>query len=169
MDIREILEKADKAQPIAEINGVKITTYEDQVALASADSAMNKGLDLPEFNPDGSIAATPTKWAAVNTEILFGNRYREVDGEYHVVSAVKDYLTIKGLKDGRLPYQQIVADVIVADKNGKPQYKSTVTVTDTEFVETFTHKLSHEDMAKLLPIIMNGAEREPEAEKPIFK
>lgn len=168
MDIREIIERADKAQPITEINGVKLTTYQDQTSLASAESAMGVGLDLPEFNPDGTIASTPTKWAAVNTEIFFDNRFRKVEDEYHVVCALKDYLALKGLKDGRLPYQQVTADVIVADKNGKPKYKSTVTVTDAEFVETFTDKFSREDMAKILPILMEG-KGEPEAKTPIFK
>lgn len=166
--IKEMLEKSEKVKPIAELNGVKIVSFEDQVAMANADHVNNVGLDLPELNPDGSIAASPVKWAAVNEEIWTSNAYRVVDDEYQVVCGLKDYLTIKGMKDGRMPYPQVQADVFTVEK-GKPKYKTTVTVSDTEFLETFTNKFTREDMMKILDALTKGAEREPATEKSIFK
>lgn len=167
MGIREILDTAAKAKPIGELNGTKIATFEDAVALASADMYNNRELNPPELNPDGSIAATPTPYAAVNKEMLFSNRYRVKGDEIHVVCGFKDYLSIKGQSRGRVPYKQVVADVITKDEKGRPVYKGIVTVSDTEFVSDFTHTLSEEDMMKIMPLIEEG--KPIEETKPMFK
>lgn len=171
--VAEILEKAGKATVIAEMHGVKVASFEDAVALATLDQKNDVKLTPPEMNPDGTVAGTPTTYAAVNPEMFFDNRYRVVetdDGtEYQVVVAMKgqNYLYIRGQKEGRVPHKIVPVDVILNDK-GKPKYKTMVTVSDTEFIADFTHIFTREDMAKILPVVMKGAE-ETVAEKSIFK
>lgn len=171
MGITDILQNANSAEPIAEMNGVKIASFEDAVALSTMDLANKTELNPVQMNPDGSIAATPVKYAAVNPEMFFDNRYRVIETEegveYQVVAGFKDYLTIKGQSSGRIPQKQVMVDVIY-NKNGKPKYKTTVTVSDTEFVSDFTNRFSREDMAKIMPELMRGPE-EPTMEKSIFK
>lgn len=169
MGVKEILDSAESAQPIAEMNGIKIASFDDAVALATAEQINSVELGAVDFNADGTVASTPTKYAAVNVEMFFDNRYRKVEDEFHVVTGYKDYLTIKGQTSGRIPTKQVIADVITADKDGKPVYKGTVTVSDNEFVADFTNKFNKEDMKKILPVLLHVAEREPAAEKSIFK
>ena len=165
--IREVLDTAENAKPIGELNGTKIASFEDAVALASADLYNSRELNPPEFNPDGSVAATPTPYAAVNVQMFYDNRFRKVGDEYQVVCGFKDYESIKGQSRGRVPTKQVVADVIGVDDKGKPVYKGIVTVSDTEFVSDFTHTFPVEDMKKIMPLVIDG--QTTDVSKPVFK
>lgn len=171
MGVEEIIKSAEKAKPIGEMNGVKIASFEDATALATLDQQNKVGLNPPSMNPDGSLASLPTRYAAVNVDMYFDNRYRkvEVDGEtqYQVVIGFKDYLAVKNQATGRCPHKQVVCDIIVADKEGKPAHKGVVTVSDTEFVSDFTDRFSVDDMTKIMPLLLEG--QKAETSKSIFK
>lgn len=153
MGLKEVLAKTEKVEPIAELNGVKVVTFEEQRDLAQLDALQKPDLGILHFNPDGSVAATPTRFAAVNLEHYYINRYKKVKNELYVVT---DYRAIKEQADGRVYLKQIPAFVIGRDSNGNLQLSKMVTVSDTEFVSDFTHTLNNNAMKQIMPLLVSG-------------
>lgn len=156
-NIAELLERAENVTPIAEKNGRKIVTFEDQRNLALASNIGDEQIGGLEWNQDGSLARTKGSTAAVNLDYLYANRYKKVKNKYYVVT---DFRVISGLEENRIPYKQITAYVIGGD-SGKVVCEKIVTISDEEFVRDFTHKLDYESMMKVLEAISKiGVEKE---------
>ena len=84
--MKEILDIAEKAKPIAIVHGKEAVTFEDYVALAAADNINNSDLGLTQFNPDGTPAKTNVKRVAINVENFFINRYKQVKKTLWIVT-----------------------------------------------------------------------------------
>lgn len=149
-NIKDYLEKAEQVKPIAERNGRKIVTFEDQRNLATASNINNEDVGGLVWNPDGSLARTKGDTAAVNEDLHYINRYKKVKNKYYVVT---DYRAIQGLRDNRIPYPQITAYLIAEDVHGKVICEKPVTFSDKEFVADFTHTLDNDSMKVVLEAI----------------
>lgn len=152
-DLRETLDKADQVKPIAEHNGMQIVTFADQRDIAVADMVNKVGLDTVQFNPDGTVARTPGRYAAVNPDHYYINRFKRVKDSIYVVM---DYRAIQDLPSGSVYAKQIPAYVIKRDAEKKLVLDKVVTVSDTEFMSDFTHILSREAMAQIKPLLDAG-------------
>lgn len=148
--MREILDTAEKAQPVAMVNGIPAYTFDDYTAIAAQDNIDNVALDLTKFNPDGSPARTNTKKVAVNVENLFLNRYRQVKKTLQIVL---DYRCIKAQATGKVPYKQVPCFIISRGEDGRLKLDKSITVSDNEFLSEFTHTLDRESMTEILPLI----------------
>lgn len=153
--ILESLQKAQNVKPIYEQNGVQVVSFEEQRALAQASIVNGDELGNRLVNPDGTIGRSRTRFAAINTDYLYLNRYRKVGKSLYVVI---DYRAIKEQDKGRIYLKQIPAYVITRDSDGNLQLTKTVTVSDTDFVSDYTHTLNPSAMAQIIPLLNNGTE-----------
>lgn len=154
MSMRDILQAAEKVEPIAQRNGVKVVSFDDSTVMAQAD--LTNGVDLGNriVNPDGTIARSRAPYAAVNLENFYANRYRKIG---KVLRVVVDYRAIKEQASGRVYLKQIPCYEIARDeKSGELELKKVCTISDTEFIGDYTHKLNREAMAQILPLITGG-------------
>lgn len=153
-ELKELLERTENIKPVGERNGVKIVSFSEQVDAATIDAMNNTGLDTIQFNPDGSVAGMPIKYAAVNLDSYYINRYKRVKDAYWIVT---DYRAIKEQAGGSVYLRVLPAFVIKRDKDTNKLYLERVeTISDTEFVSDFTHSLNRESMAEILPLLVNG-------------
>lgn len=148
--MREILDTAERAKPIAYVNGKEAVTYEDYMALAAVDNINNMDLGLTKFNADGTPAKTNTKRVAINVENFFINRYKQVKKSLYIVT---DYRSIKEQASGRIPYAQVPCYVISRGEDGDLKLDRLTTVSDKEFLEDFTRSLDRESMSQILPLL----------------
>lgn len=151
----EILEQRDSIKPIAERNGMKIVTYDEITSVAIAEQIESQ-IDMGDrtMNPDGSVAKTRTKFAAVNPDNLFINRFRVLhtdDGDK--MEIVVDYRAIKEQDRGRIYVQRVPSYIIARNGKGKLFVEKMTTVSDVEFVGEFTHKLNNNAMKEILPLL----------------
>lgn len=153
MGLKELIEKTEKVQPITEMNGIPVVTFEEQRDLAQVDKLMNVDMGLLTFNPDGSVAETPTKYVAINLEHYYMNRFKRVGKSLYIVT---DYRAISEQASGRVYLKQIPAFVITRDKEGNLFLEKTVTISDTEFISDFTHILNREAMKTVMPLLVSG-------------
>lgn len=153
MSLRDVLQAAERVSPIAESNGTKVVSFEDSSVMAQAD--LTNGVDLGNrtLNPDGSIARSRAPYAAVNLENFYANRYRKVG---KVLRVVVDYRAIKEQASGKVYLKQIPYYEIARNEDGHLALRMVGMVADTEFVGAYTHKLSREAMAEILPLITGG-------------
>lgn len=150
--MKEILDIAEKSKPIAKVNGKDAVTFEDYVALASADNINNTDLGLTKFNPDGTPACTNVKRVAINVENFFINRYKQVKKTIYLVT---DYYCISEQEHGKVPYRQVPCHVISRNEEGKLQVDKVTTVSSDDFLENFTRSLDREAMTEILPLLAN--------------
>lgn len=153
MSMKEILQAAENVEPIAQKNGVKVVSFEDSSVMAQAD--LTNGVDLGNriVNADGTIARSRAPYAAVNLENFYANRYRKVG---KVLRVVVDYRAIKEQASGRVYLKQIPCYEIARNDSGELEMRKVCTITDTEFISDYTHKLNREAMAQILPLITGG-------------
>lgn len=159
-NIKEYLEKAEQVKPIAERNGRKIVTFEDQRNLATASNINKEHVGGLEWNKDGSLARTKGTTAAVNPEYMFANRYKKVKNKYYVVT---DFRAIEGLETNSVPYRHITASQI-GEFEGRVVCEKIVIISDEDFAKDFTRKLDFASMVKVLEAI-NDVGSEKEADK----
>lgn len=152
-ELRELIDRGDSIKPLKEENGIKIVSFEEQRDAATLDAMNNTGLDTVQYNRDGTVARTPVKYAAVNLDSYYINRYKRVKDAYYIVA---DYRAIKDQADGNIYLKQIPAYVIKRGDDKKLFLEKVVTISDTEFVADYTHSLNREAMAQVLPLIVNG-------------
>lgn len=152
-ELRDMIDRAENIKPIKEVNGVKLVTFEEQRDAATLDAMNNTGLDTVQYNQDGSVARTPVKYAAINPDHYYINRYKKVKDSIYLVV---DYRLITEQADGNVYLKTIPAFVIKRNDEKKLFLEKVVTVSDTEFVSDFTHILGREAMAEILPLIANG-------------
>lgn len=156
MGLREILDRAEKVKPVAELNGKKVMSYEDLRDLTTAEiNDPTVQIGVLDFNPDGTPRATPTRNVAVNLDHFYINRFKTVDKEIYLV---RDYRAITEQSTGRVYLKRVPCYVIKRDAKGKLVLDRMVTVSDDEFIAEFTHILDHKSMAEILPLLTNGTE-----------
>ncbi len=148
--MKEILDIAEKAKPIAMVNGKEAVTFEDYVALASADNINNTDLGLTKFNPDGTPARTNVKRVAINVENFFINRYKIVKKSLYLVT---DFYCISEQASGKVPYKQVPCFVISRNEEGQLKLDKVTTVSSDDFLENFTRSLDRESMTEILPLL----------------
>lgn len=153
MNLHEVLEKTKKVTPVAENNGIKVVTFEEQRDLAQAALIENTTLDLVDYNDDGTVRRTPTRFAAVNLDHYYINRYKKVRDRLYIVT---DYRAITEQANGVIYAKQIPAYVIKRDENKQLQLEKMVTVSDDEFVADYTHTLNREAMKQVMPLLAAG-------------
>lgn len=153
MGLKELIEKTESVKPIGEMNGIPVVTFEEQRDLAQVDKLMKTDMGLLTFNPDGSVAETPTRYVSVNMESYYINRFKRVENSLLIVT---DYRAIKEQSTGRVYLKQIPAFVISRNKKGDLFLEKTVTISDTEFISDFTHILNREAMKTILPLLVSG-------------
>lgn len=154
-ELKELIERTENIKPIAEVNGVKVVEPSEQRDLAVMEKMVgHETLGTIQMNPDGTVARTPVKYAAVNLDYYYINRYKKVKDSYYIVT---DFRAIWEQSTGAVYAKQIPAFAIVRDKeSGDLKVEKTVMVSDTEFVSDFTHTLKREAMAQIVPLLANG-------------
>lgn len=152
-ELRDLIDRAEDIKPITETNGIRIVSFGEQRDAATIDAMNNTGLDTVQYNQDGTVARTPVKYAAVNPDSYFINRYKKVKESIYVIT---DYRAIREQADGNIYLKGLPAYVIKRNEEKKLYLEKVVTVSDTEFVSDFTHILDRGAMAEILPLIVNG-------------
>ena len=154
MGILDNLKRAENIHPLYEQNGVKVVSYEDQRAAAQAE--IMEGVDLGNrtVNADGTIARSRTKYAAINPDHLYMNRYKKIGTKLVVVT---DYRAIKEQSRGRVYLRQIPAYVIGRDSDRNLVLEKVITVSDTEFIGEYTRQLSPDAMKQIAPLLQQEA------------
>ena len=148
--IKDILDKAETAQPIAVVNGRKIVSFDDYRSLATVANMNDEDLGGVAFNPDGSMAHTKGDMAAVNLDDFFANKFKKVKNKYYVVT---DLMAIREVeRTGQAPYQQIQG-YLIGEKDGQVVCEKPVMISDKDFIADFTHRLDHASMAIVLDAI----------------
>ena len=156
MSIKDVLDKAQKVEPIARVNGMDIVSFDDQMTVAQADMVEGYDLGNRTLNADGTVARSRVKYASVNVENFYINRFKKTGKSYLVVN---DYRAIKEQSTGRVYLKQIPAYEIKRDEETKQLKLSKITtVSDTEFIADFTHTFTREAMAEIMPLLTGGAE-----------
>ena len=160
MSMKEVLESAEQATVLAESNGIKVMNFRDQNACQQAD--LIEGVVDPgvrSMNPDGTVARSYTKYAGVNVDSLFENRYRyieESDEEGKTtkkVQVIVDYRACKEQKTGRCYVKSLPAYVVSRGFQKKLRIERVDSILDEVFVREFTKKLDRDAMTEILPLI----------------
>lgn len=152
-NLQEIIDKTKDVKPVAEHNGVSIVSFEEQRDLAQLNKLENPGLETIQMNPDGTVARTPVRFAAVNLDNFYINRYKRVKDALYIVT---DYRAIQEQSGGNIYAKQLAAFVVKRDADKKLILDKVVTVSDTEFIADFTHTLNREAMAQIMPLLVSG-------------
>ena len=158
-------EEIRKNRIIAEKDGQVYVTFKDAVALNNASALDNEGTGLRSYNPDGSLASTGKTIHALNPDFYFNNRYK-VKGtgktkRLYVVSAhtPEGFRLIQEQPSGRCFIKTIPCAVLLRDEDGHLALDKFETVSESEFISGFTHRLTNNVMAEILPLIIdNGSE-----------
>lgn len=150
MSLREILDRAERVKPVAEINGKKVMSYEDLRDISTAQINEGGKINIVEFNPDGTPKNSMTENVATNLDHFYINRFKTVDKEMFVV---RDYRAISEQSTGRVYAKRIPCYVVKRNEKGKLYLDRMVTVSDDEFIAEFTHILDHKSMAEVLPLL----------------
>lgn len=149
-DIKEILERAETATEIAEVNGRKVVGFDDYRNLATVANMNNEDLGGMAFNPDGSLARTKGNMAAVNLDDFYLNRFKKVKNKYYVV--IDKMAIFETERTGQAPYQHITG-YLIGEKDGQVVCEKPVTISADDFAADFTHKLDHASMAIVMDAI----------------
>ena len=152
-NLQEIIDKTKDVKPIAEHNGIGIVTFEEQRDLAQLKKLEDPGLETIQMNPDGTVARTPVRFAAVNLDNFYINRYKRVKDSLYIVT---DYRAIMEQQTGGVYAKQLPAFVVKRDADKNLILDKVVTVSDTEFLADFTHTLNREAMAQIMPLLVSG-------------
>lgn len=148
--IKEILERAETAQPIAKNNDKDIVSFDDYRNLATVANMNGEDLGGVMFNPDGSMARTKCTMAAVNLDDFYANKFKKVKNKYYVVT---DLMAIREVeRTGQAPYQHING-FLIGEKDGQVVCEKPVIISAEDFIADFTHTLDHASMAIVLDAI----------------
>lgn len=159
---------------IAEKDGEVYVTFHDASVLNSANAMEGKGTGLQMRNPDGSVASTGKTVHAINPDFHFANRYRvkkfgSKEKLYIVCAFTPDgFRLIEEQKSGRCFIKTIPVAVISRDADTKELVLEKMdTITESEFISDFKKELKNEDMAKIVPLIVNRGIEASKSEMPI--
>ena len=160
MSMKDVLETAEKVEPLAKKNGIELMTFTEANAKTQADLLEGRpDLGVHKMNPDGTLARSNTYYAGVNVERLFQNRYRYIEeaGEdgntKKKLQVVVDHRACDEQASGRVYVSMIPAYVISRGYQKKLSIERVDTVSREDFIKNFTHKLDREAMNDILPLI----------------
>ncbi len=153
MDLREVLKKTEHIEPIGEDNGIKLVSFEEQRDMAQLDIMEKPDMGILSMNPDGTVARTPTRFAAVNLENYYLNRYKQKNKT--TIMVVTDYRAIKEQATGRV-YAKMIPAYEITRIDGVLTLSRTVNISDGEFIADFTHTLNREAMKQIMPLLVAG-------------
>lgn len=164
------MKDAEQVEVLGERDGVKLVSFADAQTLNTAEIIAQREYGKRDtgdrtLNPDGSPARSRCKAAVVNVDALFDNRYRRIKG--NKLEIVTDYRAIREQSRGQIYAKQIPCYVVSRDAEGNLKLDKTETVSDTDFIADFTHKLSKESMVEVLPLISDGGTEVTTDEIPI--
>ena len=155
--ILNILKMAEAVDPIVERNGMKIVNYEDANILAAEE--MIEGRDemgIPTMNPDGTVARCNARFAAVNEDSFYENRFRVIkDGKEQKVQIVVDRRAIRDQSTGKI-YTARVPAYQIKREDGRLKVEKILTVSDNEFIGEFVEKAGRKDMVEIMPLLDNA-------------
>lgn len=151
--VQEILDAANKVEPIAVKDGKKIVTFEDATALANMEGIEpSPKTGMRTYNPDGSLAGIRTRSAAINPANYFANRYYMTQKRMKVVV---DWRAIHEQSSGQVYIANIPVYVFMRDDKGELYIEKIETVSDAEFVAKYTDSLNEDAMKQIAPLIAN--------------
>lgn len=163
--VREILDAANKVEPIAEKDGKKIVTFEDAAALANMEGVEpTPKTGMRTYNPDGSLAKIRTRASAINPANYFANRYYMTQKRLKVVV---DWRAIQEQASGQVYISNIPAYVFMRDEKGNLFIEKIETISDAEFVSKYTDQLNEDAMKQIAPLIANYGSDVTATELPI--
>lgn len=159
---------------IAEKDGEVYVNFHDAAVLNSANAMEGEGTGMQMRNADGSLASTGKRVHAINPDFHFANRYRvkkfgTKEKMYIVCAFTPDgFRLIEEQKRGRCFIKTIPVAVISRDADTKELVLEKMdTVTESEFISDFKRELKNEDMAKIVPLIINRGVDASKSEMPI--
>ena len=155
--LKELYDKIDNVQPLAEKDGERVVTFED-AALINSYEADEPKIGTQTRNPDGSLARTGKTVHAVNPNYFFLNRYKVKGKKLHLVSGhtPTGYRCIREQASGRIFVKSVPVYIISRNTDGKLEVEKATTVSDTEFISDFTNKLDNKSMAEIMPLIASS-------------
>ena len=153
--MRELFEKADKVQPMAEKDGQVYVNFDEAATLNNIHSFEGGGTGLQMRNRDGSLASTGKRVHAINPDYFFSNRYKKKGKTLMVVSGQEPtgFRCIQEQETGHIHIKTIKCYVFTRDDSGAIVLDKVSTVSDAEFISDFTHTLTNKSMAEILPLI----------------
>lgn len=165
MRVQDILDAANKVEPIAEKNGKKIVTFEDAAAIANLEGIEpTPKTGMRNYNPDGSLAGIRTRAVAINPANYFANRYYATKTKLKVVV---DWRAIHEQASGQIYLTNIPAYVFMRNDKGELYIDSVETIGDKEFISSYTGQLNEDAMKQIAPLIANYGSDVTATELPI--
>lgn len=147
------MKAAENVTPFAETEGKRIVSFEDMVTLAQAE-AIEATPDLGDrkFNPDGTYAASKVRFAAINPENYYANRYKVVKskGELHIVT---DYRSIQYKRLGQPCGFSTVPCYVLVREDGNLKLDRLTTISNAEFDAGFNNELNPSAAAEAFRVI----------------
>lgn len=164
MNIREIIENADKVEPIAVKNGTKVVAPSDARDLL-IEELLNPTPDIGQrtLNPNGTIARSRTVVSQLSPAFLYDNRYKiqGVKGagynELWLIPAASTKgfrAIIQHMEDKEIPVYRISKD----KDSGEYILVGKTTVDYQKYHSEFTNKLDEESMKKIMPLFIKEDE-----------
>lgn len=153
---KELFDKADKVEPMAEKDGQVFVTFDEASTLNSLNMLNEADTGMQLRNRDGSIASTGKTVHAINPEYFFLNRYKKKNKTTLLVVSGHEptgYRCIKEQETGKIHIKTIPVYVFVRTDDGELKIDKVATVSDSEFISEFTNTLTHKAFAELLPLI----------------
>ena len=171
MGVQEILESANRVEPIAIKDGRKIVTFEDAAALANKEGIEpTPSTGQRTYNPDGTLARTNKKTAAINPANYFANRFKATTKRLKVVV---DFRAIQEQSKGEIYIRNIPAYVFERKAKAEGEEKGELylvgveNISDTEFISDYTGTLNVDAMMQIAPLIANFGSDITASEMPI--
>lgn len=153
MGVQEIIEAANKVEPIAEKDGRKIVTFADAAALSDMEGIEpTPKTGMRTYNSDGSLARIRSKVAAVNPANYFANRYYATKTKLKVVV---DWRSIHEQASGQIYMTSIPVYVFMRNDKGELYIDRVETVSDSTFIADYTETLNEDAMKQIAPLIAN--------------
>lgn len=144
-------------KPLTNVNGTPLVTYKEQRDMNLEMMKDKLDIGVRQMNKDGSIAKSRTTSAAINEDIFFDNRYRVVGDEMQIITAQTNdgYRAIKEQRTGRVFAKLLPAYALKRD-NGKLVLDRLITVSDSDFISEFTHRLNKKRMEEVLLVLKDS-------------
>lgn len=156
--LEKTLHQANNAEVLGNVNGTPLVSFDDYRALAERD--LRSGVDKGQrtTNPDGSFARTRSKYAAINPENLYANRYRVKTNKLFIATSYPSdndtYRAIRSQNTGRISTAHVPVYIFAREKDGSLVLERKATVSADEFIGTFTLAVSTKDMHDIIaPLI----------------
>lgn len=146
-------------------NGKPVYTLRKYADLTDLDAevlinggSFNMAQRMPTFGANGNMLRTPRTSYAVNVDIAFDNRVNvstQTNGKSteKVYTFVVDQRALMEQRTGHIYANYVVGFVVGKDKEGKPEVKGTVHVTEDDFVNNFDTVFDPERFESIMEMI----------------